>query len=127
MYRGDLDSIVTAIRADGCEPILAVYPMRFGRTLTPADSALMDAWREYSPRATAQMLLEYMWAARDTVLDLGRRRGVHVVDLPPALNGHTEYFDDQVHYSAQGAKKLASLIAPVVMEVRPPQHAETPH
>ncbi len=120
-YGADLDSIVSAIRGAGAEPVLVAYPMRFGRTLSPDDSSLMAAWRGYSPRPTPQTLLDFMWAARDTLLDVARRRNVRVVDVPPTLNGHAEYFDDQVHYSAIGAKKIAGLIAPVVMEVRPPR------
>ncbi len=122
-YRGDLDSMIVAIRAAGSEPILAIYPMRFGRHLTRDDSAMMAAWLQYSVRAKPQALLDFMWAQRDTVLDLGRRRGVRVVDLPPALNGRTENFDDFVHYTALGAKRLAGQVARVVLEARPPQQA----
>ncbi len=119
-YRRDLDSLVVAIRAAGSEPVIAAYPMRFGRRLALDDSAMMAAWLQYSDRATPQALLDFMWAARDTALDLGRGRGVRVVDLPPALNGHPENFDDFVHYSALGSKRLAGLVAHVVLEVRPP-------
>lgn len=116
-YREDLDSLLAAIRAVGDQPVLAAYPMRFGRTLSVDDSALMAAWREFSPRTLPQAQLDFMWAARDTLLDLARRRNVPVVDLPPLLNGHADYFDDQVHYSALGAKKVAGAISAVVLGV----------
>ena len=119
-YRADLDSMVAAIRAAGAQPVVAAYPMRFGRTLTVNDSATMASWRQYSARATPQAMLDFMWAARDTVLGLGRRDSFAVVDLPPALNGHAENFDDAVHYTPLGAKRVAGLIARVVLEVRPP-------
>jgi hypothetical protein len=119
-YRGDLDSLLIAIRAAGSEPVIGVYPMRFGRRLSLGDSAMMAAFLQYADRATPQALLDFMWAQRDTVLDLARRRGVRAVDLPPALNGHPENFDDFVHYSALGAKRLAGVVAHVVLEVRPP-------
>lgn len=118
-YRHDLDSLVTAIQSTGSRPVLAAYPMRFGRSLTVDDSALMAAWREYSPRAKPETLLDFMWVARDTLLALGHRRGVSVVDLPPTLNGRPRYFDDVVHYSPLGAKKLAGEVARVVLEVKP--------
>ena len=118
-YRGDLDSMIVAIRAAGSEPVIAVYPMRFDRHLALDDSAMMAAWLQYADRATPQALLDFMWAQRDTVLELARSRGVRVVDLPPALNGHPENFDDFVHYSALGAKRLAGLVAHVLLEVHP--------
>jgi lysophospholipase L1-like esterase len=116
-YREDLDSLLASIRAAGVQPVLVAYPMRFGRALSVGDSALMAAWREFSPRTLPQAQLDFMWAARDTLLDLARRRNVPVVDLPPVLNGHADYFDDQVHYSALGAKKVAGAISGVVFGV----------
>lgn len=119
-YRGDLDSLLVDIRAAGSEPVIGVYPMRFGRHLAVDDSAMMAAFLQYADRATPQALLDFMWAQRDTILDLGRSRGVRVIDLPPALNGHPENFDDFVHYSALGAKRLAGVVAHALLEVRPP-------
>lgn len=119
-YRRDVDSMVAAIRAAGAEPIVAAYPMRFGRRLTVDDSATMASWRQYSARATPQAMLDYMWAVRDSILVFGRRSGVTIVDLPSALNGHPENFDDAVHYTPLGAKRVAGLIARAVLEIRPP-------
>jgi hypothetical protein len=124
LYRHDLDSLVTAIQSTGSQPVLAAYPMRFGRSLTVDDSALMAAWREYSPRATPETLLDFMWVARDTLIALGRRRGVGVVDLPPTLNGRPQYFDDVVHYSPLGAKKLAGEVARGVLAAKPARSSE---
>jgi len=119
-YARDLDSMVAAIRAAGAEPVVGVYPMRFGRHLTVDDSAMMAAWRQYAARARPQALLDFMWAVRDTMLDMGRREKFAVVDLPAALNGHTENFDDAVHYTALGAQRVAGLVARTVLDVRPP-------
>jgi len=116
-YRHDLDSLTTALRARGAEPVLAVYPTRFGEAPSEQDADLMAAWRQFTPRAKPEVMLAFVTSAADVVRDLGRRREVAVVDLASSVTGRREFFSDFVHYTDAGASVVAGRVAGVVRAV----------
>jgi hypothetical protein len=117
-YRRDLDSLITAVQARGAQVVLTPCPMKFGDKLeTRADSALMTAWRLYMPRAKPEVALPFMLMANDVLRDVGRERGVPVVDLAAALNGRGELFYDFSHFTRSGASLIAAKLADTVVSV----------
>lgn len=117
-YRSDVDSLVSSILSHGAVPIVTAYPMRFGATLLPEDSDMMNDWLEYCPRATPEVLHGFVLAAADEVRHLARERGVALVDLAGEMNGRREWFGDHVHYTDSGAGVLAGQLAHRVVEIR---------
>jgi len=122
-YGRDLDSLVAAVRSHGVEPVLAVYPMRFGDTLNSQDQDLLAAWRVFSPRAQPDVMLEFDHAAGDVVRALGRERKIRVVDLASTMNGHREWFDDFIHYTDAGAGVVAGAVGDAVRAASSTQSA----
>ena len=124
-YRRDLDSLVVAIRSRAAVPVLAAYPMRFGAKFNAADSALLIAWRQYTPRALPFAMLAFETAAADIVRDVGRAREVRVVDLPSTITGHRDWFVDFVHYTDTGAGAVAGRVAEVLVGPASPPDSST--
>jgi lysophospholipase L1-like esterase len=116
-YRQDLDSLITTIRAHGAQPILAAYPIRFGDTIVPEDRPMVEAWRQFSPRATTEVMLAFPTEAAIAVRQLGLDRQVAVVDLPRAMNGRRDLFGDPVHYTDAGAAVVASHVQQAVIDL----------
>ena len=117
LFSRHLDSLITAIRNDGAEPVLITHAMRFTAPPRPGDVALLDAWRQFSPRATRHTLLSFEVAAARAVTRLGAERHVTVVDAAAAMDGHQAWFADFVHFTDSGATVMANLIAE---QLRPP-------
>jgi hypothetical protein len=110
-FSQDLDSLVTAIRAHHAEPVLITHAMRFTNPPRPEDGALLDAWRQFTPRATTSTLLAFEAAAAGAVRELGARRDVQVIDAARVMNGQSAWFADFVHFTDSGATVMATLIA----------------
>jgi lysophospholipase L1-like esterase len=59
----------------------------------------------------APVLLAFEDETRQATLALAQRRGVDVVDAAGAMNGHQEWFaEDLLHFGDSGAARLAALL-----------------
>jgi hypothetical protein len=110
LFAQDVDSLVTAVRAKGSEPILMTHAIRFGLQTTAADSAALRAWHSGTPRARPATLLAFDRAADQAIRDLGTRRGVRVIDAAAQLSGHGSWFADGAHFTDAGASAMAQII-----------------
>jgi hypothetical protein len=111
MYLSDLDSLVAAVRARGAEPVLMTHAMRFGPTRDADDEFILLAWRQFTPRATAETMLAFERQAARETRALAARRGLRLVDVDSAMTGHGALFADFVHFNDTGAGKVAGLLA----------------
>ena len=119
LFRQHLDSLLTSIAARGARPVLVTHAMRFGAQLTTADVDLLHAWRQFTPRAKENVLIEFENAAAETVRQLAQDRGVALVDAAKLMTGHTDWFADFTHFNDQGAAVIAHAIAGTVARTRP--------
>ncbi len=110
-FGADLDSLLASISARGAKPILLTHAIRFSRPPHPADRELLDSWRAYTVRPTIDVKLDFEKAARHSVLDLGARRNVLVIDVAAVMSGKREWFGDVHHFTDVGAGIVAGLIA----------------
>ncbi|HKU63102.1 MAG TPA: hypothetical protein VJQ44_18010 [Gemmatimonadales bacterium] len=110
LYRRHLDSLVVAIRAAGAEPVLVTHAMRFADPMRPSDELQLLKWQR-GTRATAQVVLDFERAANQVMLELGRRRGVMVVDAASRLTGHEQWFVDYIHFTVTGRAVMGRLLA----------------
>jgi len=111
-YVHDLDTLVSAIRAAQASPVLVTHTTGFHR---PPDDATqidaMEAWRLHMRKPRAPVLLAFEDETRQATLALAQRRGVDVVDAAGAMNGHQEWFaEDLLHFGDSGAARLAALL-----------------
>lgn len=59
LFRAHLDSLVESVRARGAVPVLVTHAMRFGDTMNQQDIDLLRSWRQFSPRATENVLIGF--------------------------------------------------------------------
>jgi hypothetical protein len=111
LFISDLDSLVTAVRARGAEPVLMTHAMRFSGKLDERDEFILFAWRQFTPRATEEAMLAFEREAAAAVRDLSAKRGLRMVDLDRALTGRRELFADFAHFTDDGAAAAAGVIA----------------
>jgi len=76
LFRQHLDSLVGEIRATGAIPILVTHAMRFGQRLDAEDRDLLQSWRQFTPRASENVLMSFEMQTAGIVRDLARVRGV---------------------------------------------------
>lgn len=107
----DLDSLVTTIDNNGAQPVLVTHAIRFSNPPMAEDSAMLSAWRQFTPRATTTVLVSFEAAARADVIELGQQRDVPVVDAAAVLSGHRMWFGDFVHFTDHGSSIMAALLA----------------
>jgi len=107
-YRLDLALLVEACRAIGAQPVL----------VTEATLATAAA----DPEARARIRYDYTGfdhptlvrayaLFNDAVRDIGRERGVPVLDLDRRFSGRKDLFADHVHTSAAGSRAYADAVA----------------
>ena len=123
LFRNQLDSLVTAVRAAGAIPVLVTHAMRFGNPPKKEDEDLLRSWRQFTPRATEEVMLAFERAADTTVRSLALERGLPVTDVAAAMTGHTEWFGDFIHFNDQGAGVIAGTIANTLKRVTVPRAA----
>jgi hypothetical protein len=111
LYRLHLDSLVTSVRAKGAVPVLVTHAMRFGASMNEEDRDLLRSWRQFSPRATEAVIMDFERRAAGAVREVARNRNVPLVDAASVMTGHTKWFADFIHFNDTGAGIIAGVIA----------------
>jgi hypothetical protein len=123
-FARDLESLVSAIQAAGASPTLVTHATGFHRPPDASQADAMESWRLHMRRPRAPVLLAFEDEVRQATLSLAQRRGVDVVDAAGVMNGHDEWFaEDMLHFDDQGAARLAELLA---SHLTAPAHPTTP-
>jgi len=149
LFRRHLTELIDTVQRGGARVVLATHANRFPRDRrkwTRADEVQMTAWRRFHPRASESVLLDMERVGNRIILELGRQRGIPVVDLagilrrsrrvltnvarsagltwmrPPELNG----FGDFAHFTDSGAQVVAFALARQILELRPGESTAPP-
>ena len=100
---------------------MLTQPALYRSDLTPAEENLLWFGQGpghdyfYSSRVMAEALALY----NQTVLDICRQRQVECLDLAELLPRDTTIFYDDVHFTEQGARQVAGVMADYLLS-RPP-------
>ena len=111
-YRDQLVRTVRALRADGSEPILLVYP-----SIAMTDGLreqIADYWKQPLDQVDANLAAHTVY--QQITRDVGASEGVRVVDLPPLFDaaGNVRLHFDWVHPNAEGQALIAdTVVGPV--------------
>jgi len=120
LFRSHLDSLVESVRARGAVPVLVTHAMRFGDSIRGEDQDLLRAWRQFTPRATEEVLVGFERQAAGVVREAAREREVPLADVANLMSGHAKWFVDFVHFNDDGAAIVAGSIARTVESIRVP-------
>jgi hypothetical protein len=111
LFRQHLDSLIVSIRSTGAVPLLVTHAMRFGDQLDTQDRDLLRSWRQFTPRATENVLMRFEVETAATVRKLAEERGLPIADVAAVMTGRTKWFADFTHFNDAGAGVIAQCIA----------------
>ncbi len=111
-YSQRVEGLVRRCRALGIEPVLVTQPALYGNVVDPATKVFLGTLEVDADQqlygALAWNILE---AYNDVVRDVGRRRGVLVIDLARELPKDSRLFYDFVHFNNDGSAAVAAIVA----------------
>ncbi len=115
-FAADLDCAIAAARAAGMVPVLSTHANRFGSRdgTAPGDRHWLTGWRHLYPVLEEPGFLDLERRANAIVRETAIKRSVRLVDADGEMGGDESLFADHAHFSAQGAIRMGSLLAPVV-------------
>ncbi len=107
----DLDHLMSTIERSGGRPVLVTHAFKMPLPIEPRDRAELEYFRIAFPRAAAEVFPAFGAAARTAIIELGKARGWPVIDAAEKLTGRRELFADPVHFTTDGARQMAVLLA----------------
>jgi hypothetical protein len=117
MFEADLEQLTAAIQATGARAVLLTHATRFAGKPAADDQDALLAWRQFTPKASAEILLEFEARAAEATRQVANLKEAALVDVRAAMNGHREWFaeGDALHFNDAGAGVMADLIAQCVL------------
>jgi lysophospholipase L1-like esterase len=111
-YRARVEGLVRDCRRARIEPVLVTQPALYGNAVDPTTKVFLgtlevDADQQLYGSLAWRLLEEY----NDVVRDIGRRRGVLVIDLARELPKDSRLFYDFVHFDNSGSAAVASIVS----------------
>jgi lysophospholipase L1-like esterase len=108
-YRDQLVRTIRALRAEGSEPILLVYP-----SIAMTDGLrqqIADYWKQPLDQVDANLAAHT--AYQQLTRDVAAEQGVRLVDLPPVFDasGNVRLHFDWVHPNAEGQALIAETVS----------------
>jgi len=110
-FRADLICVTELARSRGAEPVLLTHATYFGSEIMPGDEEMMIAWRRFYPGLSEAGFIDLEKRANDAIRSIGHDAAVNVVDSARLIPRGPEYFADFVHFTDQGAARMATLIS----------------
>ncbi len=121
-YRERLDRLIEMARARSIEPILVTQPALYGEVTDPSTGIdigprMVDKWTA----ALRWRMLEWF---NEVTREVGRERGVLVIDLARDLPKDTRFFYDWVHFGNRGAETVAEILAGALIPFLAERHPD---
>jgi len=110
-FEADLDRLVSGIRESGASAVLVTHATRFGAFVTADQRPYLVAWRKFFPTLKEEGFLDMEQRMNQAVANVARRHGVTLVDAAAQLEPGPKNFVEFVHFTDEGARSLAALVA----------------
>lgn len=111
LFESDLDQLVSELQQANVSVILATHATRFGDSVKPEERSLLVSWRKSYPELREDGFLDMESRMSESLVRVGERRGVPVVDAAHLIAPGPQNFAEFVHFTDQGSAQLASLLA----------------
>ena len=109
-YKTRLEKLITICREHNIMPVLLTQPVLYGEGVEEAGGVDLShrLVAQDMDGATAWRVLELY---NDVTREVGRERGVLVIDLAREMPKNSTYYYDLMHYTNAGAARLADIVA----------------
>jgi hypothetical protein len=118
LFERHVRELIADVRRDGTNVILATHAHRFTPEWMERDRDMMVGWVRFFPRATPEAMLDMELRANRTIVALGAEYAVPVADVAARVPRAPQYFADFAHFTDDGAKIAAEVLAHAVLSLR---------
>jgi len=119
-FRTDLACAATAAQKAGARVVLVTHATYFGASLNSADMPMMVAWRRFYPELKEAGFLDLEARANQVIRELARDMQLELVEADHGIPPGKKYFADFVHFTNDGASRMADLLTPHVLNATRP-------
>jgi lysophospholipase L1-like esterase len=109
-FRSDLRAVLDRLQERHVRPVLVTHATVFGKSVLPTERYMLIAWRRFEPNLADDGWLDAERRMNAVIRQEARERHLTLVEAADALSG-PQNFSDWVHFTNQGANKMANLIA----------------
>ena len=111
-FRQDLERVIAMAKASGADIALVTHATLFGDEVRPEYRAVLRTWRKFYPMLAEDGFLDMERRLNAVVREAAaRNQGVLLVDAARQMPGGHKNFVEFVHFTDEGAKTLARLVA----------------
>jgi hypothetical protein len=109
-FRSDLRAVLDGLQEHHVRPVLVTHATFFGKSVEPEERYMLMAWRRFEPNLADDGWLDVERRMNAVIRQEARERHLPLVEASDVLSGPAN-FADWVHFTNQGANKMANLIA----------------
>ena len=113
-FRRNMNELISRVGQDGAMVVLTTQPSIYRIGMLPEEAGELFYPYYYSDYGTVPTLSEQMNAMQafnSATRDLARRAQVSLIDVDSRLPKTKDFMYDDVHYTAEGAQRVAEIIA----------------
>lgn len=118
-FAADLAELTASIRKHGAQPVLLTHAACCAIPPRLEDHNDLQAMRVHLPRATEEVMPEFDGAANRSIVELGCKHDLPVINVAEVMNGRRQWFADLVHFTDEGASVIAELAADRTLSIAP--------
>jgi hypothetical protein len=119
-FQADLQTVVDMVLARGARVVLVTHATRFGARVAPEEESVLVAWRKFYPMLAPGGFLDMEERMNAVVRAVAKERGLGLADAARRMPTGARYFAEFVHFTDEGAGRLADLVADALLGAGPP-------
>ncbi len=114
-YRERVRKLVDLCQGAGVEPVLVTQPVLFGDGIDPRTGVEIGD-RDWGKGVSASFGWATLEVYNRVTLEVAQERGVHAIDLASAVPKDSSLYYDWVHFTNEGSRVVAELVAADLIE-----------
>ena len=115
-FKDRLIGLINMSRDNNILPVFLTQPLLVGNQVDPTTGIDLSTI-EYNKNISGKLMWEVMELYNSVTKEVGVDNNVHVIDLANSLKKDSKYFIDFMHFTPEGAKKIAEIITVPLREI----------
>lgn len=112
-YRARIEELASLCEKNGIAPIFITQPGLYGHLKDDVTGADLERV-QVTPGRNGGLMWDLLEAYNDQLRDLAKQGRIDVIDLGRQMPKSYRYYSDFMHYTNEGAEKVAAIVAPQV-------------
>lgn len=115
LFRDQLSELVRTVKSNGTEVVLITHANRVSIPVSEEEWQILTGWRKLYPHVAEKCFLEMESAGNRIIKQVTEQFGIRLVDADAKLPKTEKYFADHIHFTTEGAGRMANLLAEDVL------------